>query len=134
MRPGEIGWIDLTIEDAPRMRDFYRQVVGWSVDELSMGDYPDFVMKSGDEPVAGICHSRCENAVQPRGWMIYILSSRILNMQMPPAKRAAGASWYRLESWVRVAMPSSRTRPVRSVPSSSLPDRVSRLAVGAKPQ
>jgi predicted enzyme related to lactoylglutathione lyase len=73
MRPGEIGWIDLTLEDAPRMRDFYRQVVGWTVDELSMGDYPDFVMKSGDEPVAGICHSRGENATQPPGWMIYIV-------------------------------------------------------------
>lgn len=38
MQPGEIGWIDLTLEDAPRMRDFYREVVGWTVDELSMGN------------------------------------------------------------------------------------------------
>ena len=73
MKPGEIGWIDLTLEDAPRLRDFYSEVVGWSVEELSMGDYPDFVMKCGDEAVAGICHSRGENAKQPPGWRIYIV-------------------------------------------------------------
>ncbi len=73
MQPGTIGWIDLTLEDAPRLRDFYCAVVGWSVEGLSMGDYQDFVMKSGDESVAGICHSRGENADQPPGWMIYIV-------------------------------------------------------------
>ena len=38
-----------------------------------MGDYPDYVMKSGDDAVAGICHARGENAHQPPGWMIYIV-------------------------------------------------------------
>jgi predicted enzyme related to lactoylglutathione lyase len=73
MKPGKIGWIDLTLEDAPRISDFYSEVVGWSTEELSMGDYADFVMKSGDEAVAGVCHSRGENAKQPPGWMIYIM-------------------------------------------------------------
>jgi large conductance mechanosensitive channel protein len=27
--PGSIGWLDLTVEDAPRLRDFYSAVVGW---------------------------------------------------------------------------------------------------------
>jgi predicted enzyme related to lactoylglutathione lyase len=73
MQPGKIGWVDLTVEDAPSIRDFYRQVTGWTVDELSMGDYSDFVMKCGEEAVAGVCHARGSNAGQPSGWMIYIV-------------------------------------------------------------
>lgn len=73
MQTGQIGWIDLTIEDAPRLRDFYRDVVGWEVEELSMGDYSDYVMKAAGEGVAGVCHNRGSNSVQPGGWMIYIV-------------------------------------------------------------
>lgn len=29
MRPGTIGWVDLTVADAESTRDFYRDVVGW---------------------------------------------------------------------------------------------------------
>lgn len=73
MQAGQIGWIDLTVEDAPKLRDFYRAVVGWQVDELSMGDYSDYVMKSGENAVAGVCHQRGSNETQPTGWMIYIV-------------------------------------------------------------
>ena len=73
MQPGQIGWIDLTVEDAPRLRDFYTDVAGWSFDEHSMGEYSDFVMKAGDNPVGGVCHARGTNEAQPPGWMIYIV-------------------------------------------------------------
>ena len=73
MQPGQIGWIDLTVEDAPRLRDFYQNVAGWSSEEHSMGDYADYVMKSGDNPVGGVCHARGTNESQPAGWMIYIV-------------------------------------------------------------
>ena len=26
---GKIGWIDMTLDDAPGVRDFYKAVVGW---------------------------------------------------------------------------------------------------------
>lgn len=48
---GKIGWIDTTVDDAPGLRDFYAAVVGWDSEEVSMGDYSDYVMKlpeSGD--------------------------------------------------------------------------------------
>ena len=73
MQPGQIGWIDLTVEDAPRLRDFYRDVAGWEAEEHSMGDYADFVMKAGDTAVGGVCHARGANEGQPSGWMIYIV-------------------------------------------------------------
>ena len=34
---GCISWLDLTVSDASATRDFYRQVVGWSVQEVEMG-------------------------------------------------------------------------------------------------
>lgn len=73
MKQGQIGWIDLTVEDAPQVRDFYREVVGWEAGEVPMGDYADFAMMAGEDAVAGICHARGSNAAQPPGWMIYIV-------------------------------------------------------------
>lgn len=71
---GKIGWIDMTVDDAGGLRDFYQKVVGWNVEDTSMGDYADYTMMSpGDgEAIAGVCHARGSNADQPGGWMIYI--------------------------------------------------------------
>lgn len=71
---GKVGWIDITVADATGLKDFYKEVVGWDVEESSMGDYSDYtVMTPGSgEAVAGICHARGSNADQPGGWLIYI--------------------------------------------------------------
>ena len=71
---GKIGWIDMTVDDADSLRDFYQQVVGWQVEDTSMGDYSDYTMLSpGDgEAVAGVCHARGSNADLRGGWLIYI--------------------------------------------------------------
>jgi predicted enzyme related to lactoylglutathione lyase len=71
---GKIGWIDMTVDDADSLRDFYKDVVGWKVEDTSMGDYDDYTMMSPDdsEAIAGVCHARGSNADQPGGWMIYI--------------------------------------------------------------
>jgi predicted enzyme related to lactoylglutathione lyase len=31
---GKIGWIDMTVEDAPGVRDFYKAVVGWGSEDV----------------------------------------------------------------------------------------------------
>lgn len=71
---GKVGWIDITVADATGLKDFYKEVVGWDVEESSMGDYSDYtVMVPGSgEAVAGICHARGSNADQPGDWLIYI--------------------------------------------------------------
>ncbi len=70
---GKVGWIDLTVDDAEGVRDFYAQVVGWNAAPVEMGDYNDFNMTARDgQPAVGICHRRGSNADQPPGWMIYI--------------------------------------------------------------
>lgn len=71
---GSVGWIDLTVDDAPQIRDFYASVTGWEHSPVSMGDYDDFNMKApgSGEPKAGICHARGANSDLPAQWMIYI--------------------------------------------------------------
>ncbi|CAN5540937.1 hypothetical protein BH24GEM3_BH24GEM3_24540 [soil metagenome] len=71
---GTIGWVDLTVENAVELRDFYREVVGWSDSALDMGGYSDFVMSQpgSGTAVAGVCHARGENAALPPQWLIYV--------------------------------------------------------------
>lgn len=72
--PGGIGWVDLTVRDAADIRDFYRDVVGWTASEVSMGGYDDFCMNEPQTgtPAAGVCHARGENAHLPPHWMVYV--------------------------------------------------------------
>lgn len=71
---GKIGWIDMTVDDADSVRDFYKSVVGWGSEDVSMGDYADYSMTlpQNGEAVTGICHARGDNAGLPGGWLIYI--------------------------------------------------------------
>lgn len=71
---GQIGWIDMTVDDADGLRDFYKSVVGWETEAVSMGDYSDYsmTMPESGEAVSGICHARGGNAEIPGGWLIYI--------------------------------------------------------------
>jgi len=76
-RVGCISWLDLTVSDASATRDFYRQVVGWSVQDVEMEDaserYADYNMCGDDgNPAAGICHARGENLGLSPTWMIYL--------------------------------------------------------------
>ncbi len=72
---GKIGWIDMTVDDATSLRDFYASVVGWKPEDVSMGEYNDFnmTMPGSGEPAAGICHAREGNAGLPSQWLIYIV-------------------------------------------------------------
>ena len=74
---GCISWVDLTVSDAPATRDFYHQVVGWSVQEVEMEDeserYADYTMCTDDgTTAAGVCHARGVNRGLPPVWMIHL--------------------------------------------------------------
>jgi uncharacterized protein len=78
-RIGTIGWIDLTVPNASAVRDFYKEVVGWTASPVAMGDYQDYCMNppTANQPAAGICHARGENAGLPAQWLIYITVSDV---------------------------------------------------------
>ena len=69
---GKVGWMDLTVDDALGLKDFYSKVVGWKADPVSMGDYCDFNMCVDGVPVSGICHAKGTNAGIPAQWMMYV--------------------------------------------------------------
>ena len=73
-RPGMIGWLDLTVDNAAEVRDFYADVVGWKMSAVSQGDYDDYCahLEQDGPPVAGICHARGENAGMPPHWIMYV--------------------------------------------------------------
>jgi predicted enzyme related to lactoylglutathione lyase len=73
--PGQIGWIDLIVDDAPALRDFYQGVAGWTHSPVQMGDYQNFCMfpPGNPQPVAGICHARGGHEGFPAEWLIYII-------------------------------------------------------------
>jgi len=70
-----ITWVDLTVENAEHIRDFYSAVVGWHPEPVAMGDYQDYSVVSSSpsgSAVAGVCHARSVNAGLPRQWLIFI--------------------------------------------------------------
>jgi uncharacterized protein len=74
---GRIAWLDLTVRDAAAARDFYREVVGWTVRDVGMDEagerYADYEMLGeGGDPSAGVCHARGVNEGLPPVWMIYL--------------------------------------------------------------
>jgi predicted enzyme related to lactoylglutathione lyase len=75
MKPGNIGWVDLTVDDAGRVRDFYEKVVGWKSGGVDMGGYQDFGMvpPGEEQAIAGVCHARGSNEGLPPYWLIYIV-------------------------------------------------------------
>lgn len=68
-----VVWVDLTVEDAARARDFYARVLGWRPEPVPMGGYADFNMLHPDTgaPAAGLCHARGANQGIPPVWLVY---------------------------------------------------------------
>lgn len=73
---GCIAWLDLTVSAASSIRDFYRKVVDWSVQDVEMQDasgaYADYEMNANGKPIAGVCHARGANEGLPAVWMLYL--------------------------------------------------------------
>lgn len=71
---GRIEWLDLTVDDADRMKNFYSNVIGWKTSEVDMGSYSDYCMNLPDsgDTVAGVCYARGSNANIPPQWLVYV--------------------------------------------------------------
>jgi predicted enzyme related to lactoylglutathione lyase len=78
---GSIGWCDLTVPDAAGVRDFYRDVLGWTSTDVDMGGYADYVMSQpkGGAATAGICWARGVNRDLPPVWLVYFVVGSLDN-------------------------------------------------------
>lgn len=72
---GAIGWCDLTVPGADTVREFYRDVVGWTATDVDMGGYADTVMTQPFNGTAttGVCWARGANAGLPPVWLVYFV-------------------------------------------------------------
>lgn len=70
---GSIGWVDLTVQNADKTVQFYKDVVGWDIEKMDMGDYNDYILKikGTNIPVAGICNAKGVNKDIPPVWLNY---------------------------------------------------------------
>ncbi|RPD41365.1 VOC family protein [Chitinophaga barathri] len=73
-KPGTLIGLDLTVNDAETVSQFYHKVIGWEIGAQKMGDYEDYFMKNPDtgDIIAGICHARGGNKDLPPVWLAYI--------------------------------------------------------------
>jgi predicted enzyme related to lactoylglutathione lyase len=71
---GQVEWLDLTVNDATRVKNFYSKVVGWKSSDVDMGSYSDYSIETPADrnTVAGICHARGPNANIPSQWLVYV--------------------------------------------------------------
>ena len=71
---GKFLWIDLTVPEAEKIRDFYNAVVGWTWEPVAVSDYQDYNIKTpAGELVAGICHKRGVNENLLPVWINYVI-------------------------------------------------------------
>lgn len=69
----KIGWLDITVQDATSLRDFYSEVANFETQGIKMGDYEDYVLKADGQGVAGVCHAKGTNADLPPLWIPYFI-------------------------------------------------------------
>ena len=71
---GRVEWVDLSIGDAARSKDFYCKVIGWKSTDVEMGTYSDFNLNlpGSGQTMAGICHARGMKANLPAQWLMYV--------------------------------------------------------------
>jgi predicted enzyme related to lactoylglutathione lyase len=74
---GRIFWLDLAVPEASTIQEFYRRVIGWSVQNVEMESggerYADYnLLREDGSPAAGVCHARGVNVGLPPVWMIYL--------------------------------------------------------------
>ncbi len=76
---GTMAWLDLSVNNAEVVKSFYQEVIGWKVDNISMGEYDDYAMLEpiNSEAVAGVCHAQGVNKDLPPAWLPYFLVADI---------------------------------------------------------
>lgn len=75
---GQIFWSDLTVKDTAPLREFYKEVLGWTEHPVNMKDgeetYEDYAMMVDETtPAGGICNQRGINKNIPSQWIMYVL-------------------------------------------------------------
>jgi predicted enzyme related to lactoylglutathione lyase len=67
-----IGWVELAARDGDRARDFYRELLGWSVDETRPSGFRYLECGIGGTRFGGILPMTAEWGDMPSHWSVYV--------------------------------------------------------------
>lgn len=73
---GQFCWTDLTLDQPETVKEFYKELFGWTEFPVKMLDgeeeYHDYAMSVDEKtPGGGICHNRGTNQGMPAQWITY---------------------------------------------------------------
>ena len=91
---GAFHWNELMTRDPKKAKGFYKKALGWSFDDMPMGDmYGTYtIIKSGDQMVGGMF--KMDGPMfdgQPDGWFTYVAVDD-LDKRLKKAREAGGAT------------------------------------------
>jgi predicted enzyme related to lactoylglutathione lyase len=69
---GAFSWNELMTNDPQSATDFYTKLLGWTAEDVQMGDMTYTVVTAGDEQVGGIMKIPPEAEGTPPHWGAYI--------------------------------------------------------------
>ncbi len=70
--PGAFSWSELSTPDPQAAVAFYKQLFGWTIDAMPMGDGQYHVAKIGDSAIAGIMQTPPQAGAMPPSWGCYV--------------------------------------------------------------
>ncbi len=69
---GAFSWCELQTDDADKAAAFYKDVIGWEIEEMAMPGGTYIVLKAGGNRVGGIFKRPPEMAGGPVRWASYV--------------------------------------------------------------
>ena len=71
--PGQPCWLELLVDDPVGVSKFYKEVLGWTLEEQNIGSDETFIAgKNGDQMVAGILQ-KTEDSPKTKFWLPYFM-------------------------------------------------------------
>ena len=71
-RHGAFSWCELMTNDVAAAKNFYSQLLGWTIEEMEMEGMTYNVLKAGEEAVGGIMATPPQAQGAPPQWGVYI--------------------------------------------------------------
>jgi len=67
-----IGWVELAARDGDRARDFYRDLLGWDIDESAPGGFRYLQFGRGGTRYGGVLPMTADWGDMPSHWSVYV--------------------------------------------------------------
>ncbi|EAS40853.1 VOC family protein [Photobacterium profundum] len=69
---GAFSWAELMVDEPEKALAFYKDVIGWDVEEMPMSTGTYYVFKADGQPVGGLMAKPQEASHVPNHWGVYV--------------------------------------------------------------